>query len=375
MIWTDQYSALDRLLHRLAFAGAGVQKLVADIEDTVFASTFASTPCKRPIFITSLPRAGTTLLLELLSSLPSVATHTYRNMPFLLCPLLWDRMSRGFRRNGERRERAHDDGVMIDYDSAEAFEEALWCAWWPSKYKGGRVMLWSAVDADEDFATFFSNHLRKLVALRQQSTSPSAKRYLSKNNANIARLRYLVRLFPDCTIIVPVREPRAHVASLHRQHMRFLKIHSDDAFARSYMLGIGHFDFGANLAPITFPGFDGDVANARELAFWLDYWIAAYRMLASIELPQIVFLPYELLCAQPVEALERLLVHLDEQSGIDIPTLATRVRKPEAGTARMDGVAETRLTEADAIYRQLAKRSIMPGPNGRRVEAPVAAIG
>ena len=77
-------------MHRAAFAGIGLQKIVADLEDTVFASRFAAISCDRPIFITSLPRAGTTLLLEILSQLPATATHTYRNMPFLLCPLIWD---------------------------------------------------------------------------------------------------------------------------------------------------------------------------------------------------------------------------------------------------------------------------------------------
>ena len=82
------YSAFDRLLHRLAFGGRFVQLAAADIESAVFGSSYQTVGGERPIFITSPPRAGTTLLLEALHRFPSVATHTYRDMPFVLAPLL-----------------------------------------------------------------------------------------------------------------------------------------------------------------------------------------------------------------------------------------------------------------------------------------------
>jgi len=357
MSWTDHYSTLDRIVHRAAFAGIGLQKIVADLEDTVFASRFAAISCDRPIFITSLPRAGTTLLLEILSQLPATATHTYRNMPFLLCPLIWDQFSRAFRRDGGRRERAHGDGVAIDYDSAEAFEEALWQAWWPSKYHNGRIALWSATDEDQEFELFFVNHLRKVVALSQRNKSPQAGRYVSKNNANIARLPLLGRLFPDATIVVPVREPRAHVRSLHRQHLRFLTIHSEDAFARTYMRAIGHLDFGANFAPIDFPGADGDSRTARNASFWLDYWIAAYGMLAASDIPQVVFVSYEALRACPTKTLHGLLRRLGESAGPDLNRLSALVRRERQEIPPGDGLDAARLAEADTIHDRLMHKS------------------
>jgi hypothetical protein len=76
MSWAEHYSALDRAGHRIAFGGIGLQKTVADIEDRVFACRFADVAVDRPVFITSLPRAGTTLLLELIAGLPEFAAHT-----------------------------------------------------------------------------------------------------------------------------------------------------------------------------------------------------------------------------------------------------------------------------------------------------------
>src|SRR5689334_8361392 len=99
------YSRLDRILHRLAFSNLEVQKSLADIEDRMHAKQIGPIAIEKPVFITALPRAGTTLILDVLARQPSVfATHTYRSMPFVLCPLLWDSISRGFRRADEKRE-------------------------------------------------------------------------------------------------------------------------------------------------------------------------------------------------------------------------------------------------------------------------------
>ena len=74
------YSGLDRLLHRLAFTGVHVQRAAAEIEERCLAGAWSQAGPPRPVFITSLPRAGTTILLEAFARLPNVATHTRRVM-------------------------------------------------------------------------------------------------------------------------------------------------------------------------------------------------------------------------------------------------------------------------------------------------------
>ena len=56
------YSRLDRLVHRIAFSAPAVQLAAADIEKTAYKARYKSASADRPIFITSLPRAGTTVL-------------------------------------------------------------------------------------------------------------------------------------------------------------------------------------------------------------------------------------------------------------------------------------------------------------------------
>ncbi len=162
----ESYSRLDRWLHHLAFRAITPQKAMADIEESLFATRLEPLGVAQPVFITSLPRAGTTLLLELLAGTDHFATHTYRDMPFVLCPLLWNQLSSGFRTHDPLRERAHGDGISINSDSPEAFEEILWKAFWPKKYRSDRILPWSKQDRDAEFEAFYRSHMRKIIALR-----------------------------------------------------------------------------------------------------------------------------------------------------------------------------------------------------------------
>src|SRR5206468_10876896 len=113
----SNYSLLDRMLHRLAFGSSAVQLTAADVEATMYGSRYRNIVVQKPVFVTSIPRAGTTLVLQMLTDVASLATHKYRDMPFVLAPVLWETLSRGFRRPSELRERAHGDGMLVGYDS------------------------------------------------------------------------------------------------------------------------------------------------------------------------------------------------------------------------------------------------------------------
>ena len=331
MSGAEAYSWLDRTLHRLAFAGLGLQKALADLEDRMLAGQFQDVAAERPVFITSLPRAGTTLLLEVLSVLPDFASHTYRNMPFVLCPILWDRLSQAFRKDAKLRERAHGDGMMVGYDSSEAFEEVIWTAFWPEKYRSGRIEPWSATDRDDDFERFFRNHIRKIVALRPAPNGAGRhrRRYVSKNNANIARLELLQALFPDCRIVVPIRHPQSQIRSLRRQHESFTAMHAQDRFSLRYMEWLGHFEFGAALRPIDFRGWmaDGVALDPSDEPFWLTYWAEAYQAVLAAAGPGVYFFDYDRACARPEPMMAALAEVLDVRDPSELLAQAARFRR------------------------------------------------
>jgi hypothetical protein len=308
------YGPLDKALHNLAFASPDRQRRLAGLETRLYRRRMDPAHAARPVFITSLPRAGTTILLQMLARCPEFASATYRHMPFTLAPLLWGGFSSAFRKPSTPAERAHGDGIEVGIDSPEGFEEMVWLAFWPGHYRPDHILPWSGNDRDPAFEAFLRRHMTKIVATR-----PGARRYLSKNNANIARLPLLEAMHPDATIVIPLRDPAAQVASLMRQHRRFADLHKRDPFTRHYMEGLGHFEFGAALRPIAFDGTPADPAEAETVDFWLAYWIRAYTHVLARAGERVVLLDHDALCRDPVPRLHALAAALE----LDAPEALT----------------------------------------------------
>ena len=305
------YSAMDQFLHRIAFAVPGLQTTASDIEDTIFKAKIDAAGKTAPIFITSLPRAGTTVVLNALNVTPNTATHLYRDMPFVMAPILWGKFTATSRKDATLRERAHGDGLKIGFDSPEAFEEVIWKKFWPAHYRGESIKVWDKDDKNAEFTAFMKQHMRKLVALR----GGQGGRYLSKNNANIARLGMLEAVFPDADIVIPLRHPAEHAASLLRQHQNFLEQHAKDKFVRKYMRDIGHLEFGELHQPIAFPGFATRAQGMKpdNPDYWLAYWIGAMEHVRNSGPEKYYILPE----AQLQKDSQRIMVRLCEGLGLD----------------------------------------------------------
>ena len=355
-----RYAASERWLHDLAFRSWDVMLLLAALESRSLGRRARALAIQRPVFITALPRAGTTLLLELCAATGEFATHRYRDMPFVLTPLLWDRFAGLFRRPEAPRERLHGDGMLIQVDSPEAFEEIIWKGFWPSRYQDRRILPW-ATPAFPDFEAFLREHIRKLLYLR--GGPATGLRYISKNNLNIARIGYLRRVFPDAVIVVPFREPLQHAASLCHQHRRFLAIHRDSEFARRYMADIGHYDFGMNLRPVDFGGWcaDADLAGAGELAFWLRYWQASYRYLLDQHRERVHFLAYDRLLDDPARDLGRLAGLLGLEDPARLTQAAGRVRRPRQHPVETAELAPALCRSVAALHGELQAAACNPG--------------
>lgn len=354
-----RYSVLDRVLHRLAFKTYAAQISFADIEDKVYAKQLALCKIDRPVFITALPRAGTTLLLECCASLQEFASHCYRDMPFVLIPCLWNRFSATFRQTDESLERAHGDGILINFDSPEALEEVLWKTFWRRHYRNDRIITWQGEDNIE-FEEFFRNHMRKIIFLRRGKDEPAA-RYVSKNNLNIARTAMLHRLFPDTVIIVPFRQPLQHATSLLKQHRNFLRIHKEDSFASEYMRAIGHYDFGENLCPIDFAGwFDERKSKYSDsLAFWLEYWIASYKYLLTENAGFLHFLSYEEFCDNPEHGLQLFADVIESRNPDALLSQASGIRRVKLWEVDITTIPTSLIQEADHIYARLRELSFI----------------
>ena len=347
-----EHTQSERTLHGLVFEPWFPRVPLSKVESRLYKNQLAAISLDRPVFITALPRAGTTLLLEICVGVNEFASHAYRDMPFLLSPLLWNRLSRGSRDPGSLSERVHGDGILVNVDSPESFEEVIWKEFWPSYYKKERILLWTESPYPA-FEAFFFDHLRKIILLR--SGEEQQARYISKNNLNIARTKYLGSVFPDSTILILYRSPLQQASSLLKQHRNFLSIHKEDSFSQKYMEDTGHFDFGENLRPVDFNGWlsrAGD-PDPNSLSFWLLYWVNTYQYLLKGGNPQVRFFSFDDLCADPQSGLEKLGRILDVKNSELLMANVTRITAPKSHAVDTDELPQSILDQAEDLYHEL----------------------
>jgi len=358
MNFDERYGGLDRLLYRVAFRAGTAQHALADVENMLYRDALPS--ADEPVFITALPRSGTTILLKLLWRTGHFASHTYQDMPFVLCPLLWNRFSRRFADDDTARERAHGDGLEVSATSPEAFEEVIWKHFWPDHYEADRIRPWHDDEPDPEFDAFFDTHMRKVIAVRREAASDGDdgpdRRYLSKNNLNVARLAAPPPPLRRGTLLIPFRPPVQQAASMHRQHRRFSQLHDEDDFVREYMAAIGHHEFGRSLRPVNFDGWLPEAPDPDRLTFWLRYWIAAYRFVLRHADASTVLVSYARLTDEPGSALSRLADALALPSG-PLASQAERLRAPRTHPVDPETVPDSLRREANAVYDRLDQRA------------------
>jgi len=358
----NDYNFLDRMLHRFAFCHPIVQKTLCELENDLFRRELKTIDSRQEVFITGLPRAGTTLMLELLHATGEFQTYTYRNMPFILSPLLWNKLSRSFRKAGTRQERAHGDGMEISFDSPEAFEEVVWLTHMADKIVQGKALATlSADDIAEEFGDAVKYSVRKVLALAKQVEPGSRQlRYLSKNNANISRMDALLKLFPTSSILVLFRNPLAHISSLARQHERFLQKHASDTFSKQYMRWIGHYEFGENFKPIDFDGWlsDTELPLRVDETMWMRYWNAAYSYALNHKTTNVCFVDFDRLLEDRAASLERIARPLSLENEKALIDAARTLRSPTTQPVNMSTCPQDDWSRAQDIYSQLKSLAV-----------------
>jgi hypothetical protein len=359
---SDDYSLIDRGLHYLAFCHPAVQKALCEIENDLYGKRFRDISSDNEVFVTGMPRSGTTLILELLYNTREFSTYTYRHMPFILSPIVWSGISRFFQKKSILKERSHGDGMQVSFDSPEAFEEVIWLAYLKDEIvKPDFLMPLGPDKCTPAFVRTLRDSIRKLLSLGRSAQHNSTDlRYLSKNNANISRIDTLSELFPNSAIVVPFRHPLAHTASLMKQHDRFLKEHSADPFTTRYMKWLGHYEFGRIFKPINFDDWLGalDAPYHVSADFWLEYWSSAYQYLLKNKTVNVVFIDFDKL----LENGERVLADLAECIGLhDVQKLvgqSHRLRMPTSKMIASTECSNNTYQRACEIHEQLRLASI-----------------
>jgi hypothetical protein len=268
----SDYSWLQQKLHQLALSSQFMREVTFDVESS---SISKKQPSDKHVFVAGLARSGTTILLNALYESNEFASLSYQDMPFVLAPNLWSKLSYS-KKDSNLTERAHGDGIKVSSESPEAFEEVFWMTFHQDEK-----------NTEEKF-----KHYVQLINQRYKK-----KRYLSKNNQNIRRLELISNTFPNSTIIIPFRDPMQHAYSLLYQHQKFIEDSKKDKFISNYMKWIGHTEFGPNYIPI----YNKDLCfkNDIDINHWLEQWyltyLQCYEALRNKE--NVYFICYEQLCS------------------------------------------------------------------------------
>jgi hypothetical protein len=284
------------------------------LESSLLKEELRPVSIRMPVYVCGLARAGSTLLHEIVASTGGVATHRVKDYPMVYTPCWW-RQATARRRPTAPRERVHRDGVLISPESPDAVEEMLWMGFFPRCHDPSVSNRLTAGSSHPAFEAFYRAHLAKLLLAER------ATRYVAKANYHVARLAYLVRLFPDARIILPVRAPVSHIASLVRQHQWFCQGQRKHPRALAWMRRLGHFEFGRDRRPLNLG--DGERVRAIQRAWaageevhgWAWYWDMVYghltRLLeadAQVRAATKV-VRFEDLCARPAQTIRAVLEH------------------------------------------------------------------
>ena len=335
-----------------------------NLESTLLADLIEPVSIAEPIYIAGLARSGSTILLETVASLPGVVSHRYRDFPYVFTPYWWNAfLDRAPRQPSPPRPRVHADGLAVSPESPEALEEPLWMAFFPTAHDPRSVQVLAAQTEHPAFAAFYRNHLRKVLLVR------SGQRYACKGNYHVARLEYLLKLFPDARFIIPIRRPRDHIASLMKQHELFVAGETRHPRALAQMRACGHFEFGLDRRVINL-GDDARLAEVEQLwaqgeevRGWARYWSQVYgflaeRLAANAALRRsTLVVRFEDLCSNAQEMVRQVADHCLLASTRNMRTaLAARLHAPTYYRPRFSAAEEKAIEEetssvASAFYR------------------------
>lgn len=349
---------------RFFTASAPLWRALGNLETRAVEDEIQGISVKQPVYVTSLARAGTTIVTEMLETHPALTCHHYSDFPNPWTPY-WRNylLQRSRRLPAEASVRAHRDRILVSQDSPEAVEEVLWMSFFEGLHDPSKNNVLEGNPANEAFDQFYSDHIRKLLAVR------NASRYLAKGNYNISRLAYLHRLFPEARFLIPIRDPEHHIASLIKQHELFNRANTLDRRIGRQLAMSGHFEFGPDRRVVHFGNDESAAAiqsawnNGREVEGWARYWASTYgfvygQLEGNTELAsRCLLFRYEDMCSASEAIIDAVLEHCNLEQGAFSESkmrYASLLTLPDYYRPNFSTSERTRIeTHCSPVYRRL----------------------
>ena len=330
----QQYSGLDRFLHKLVLGSKVIQSTSFELQQLI--APKLPKP-DRPVFVVGMARSGTTTLLNLLFATGQFESSRYRDLPLPLFPAFWRKVHKGFHQGQSPIQRAHDDGILVSPDSPEAFEEIYW------DNIGNHL-------SEKELVQSFSYYISSIAG-----ASGPDKRYISKNNNNITRLGLLEKVCKEINgvIIIPIRDPLKTATSSLRMHQRFIAMQEEDPFVLEYMNLLGHREFGKGLQwlQVGSQAFKPSYPTT-EVECWLEYWMYLHSAIPQVSSVHCRMVDFDAIRSEPLVNLKPMLKSCGVDSQYD--QLATMVtQEPPAKSNSVSLKSPDLLNSALLLKRNL----------------------
>jgi len=263
----SNYTKTEKLLHKLYLSNYFISKASLELEQSVFGTKSNKIEIEEFIFVTGLARSGTTAMTNWIFNSKEYSSLQYANMPFLFLPNLWRNS-----KNIDPQERSHKDGIIIDNNSPEEFDEYFWKVFLNDSYIS--EYLEPHIVNEETIRKYLS--YVSLVCL-----SKNKQKYICKNNNNILRLNSLNKINGSKTIIM-FRDPASHSNSLLNLHKKVSSHQENERFILDYFNFLGHHEFGLNHKPFL---LNKSIKNKmvdedkNGINYWLLNWINYHEYL------------------------------------------------------------------------------------------------
>ncbi len=294
-----------------------VYKSLSDFESWVLKAELNEVKINKPIYISSLARSGTTIISEILSNHESCAYHRYNDFPMVFTPYWKNWISqRQIKFEQKKIERSHNDRVLINNQSIEAFEEVIWKYFFKNAHKNGFANTLT-LDQKHPFVSYYQDHIKKHLLIKNKS------RYLAKGNYNINRIEQILSIFPDAKFIIPIRHPINHIASLMKQHRLFNQVGKANRKVDQQLIASAHFEFGKHREIIVFENLElasnikKNWEQGKEIEGWAYYWLSIFQSVTNLlekshRIKKAVkLIKYEDLCRNSNQGIESILQHCE----------------------------------------------------------------
>ncbi len=259
---------------------------------------------KKCIFVTGMPRSGTTILTHIISNFDEIGSFNYSDLPFIKTPFLWSKINKLYYYGNKPIERVHGDRLQLKLSSPDAFEELIWSQN-IKDYKDGNFSEILNHDYKNDKLELeLKRAINKILILRKK------KVYLSKGNYNLFRINYLRKIFKNSYFLICLRNPLNVIESSVKIHKRFLEFDYKHKYFTEEMSELCHFEFGKNrISPFK------DINNYNEFKYYENQWIRTHQLILEkyLDLENVFLINYDKLIIDPVKSISLISKKINEK--------------------------------------------------------------